>query len=83
MLTKNIPPFKQWQLSATRGIDGLRLVEDASITQLGDEEVLVEMHAASLNFLDLFVANVWSVRILSMHGRSHLTVLCKVAILVR
>ncbi|KAK0246750.1 hypothetical protein B0A54_16716 [Friedmanniomyces endolithicus] len=48
--------FKQWQLSTTLGIDGLNLVKDASITQIGDEEVLVEMHAASLNFLDLFVA---------------------------
>ncbi|KAK0250620.1 hypothetical protein LTR91_014412 [Friedmanniomyces endolithicus] len=50
------PRFKQWQLSTTLGIDGLNLVEDASIAQVGDEEVLVEMHAASLNFLDLFVA---------------------------
>ncbi|TKA48071.1 hypothetical protein B0A54_01563 [Friedmanniomyces endolithicus] len=52
------PRFKQWQLSTTLGIDGLNLVEDASIAQVGDEEVLVEMHAASLNFLDLFVAKV-------------------------
>ncbi len=50
--------FKQWQLSTTLGIDGLNLVENASIPQFGDEEVLVEMHAASLNFLDLFVAKV-------------------------
>ncbi|TKA82251.1 hypothetical protein B0A55_01694 [Friedmanniomyces simplex] len=48
--------FKQWQLSTTRGIDGLKFVEDASIGQVGDEDVLVEMHAASLNFMDLFVA---------------------------
>ncbi|KAK3618411.1 hypothetical protein LTR22_026389 [Elasticomyces elasticus] len=48
--------FKQWELSTTQGIDGLKLVEDASIGKVGDEEVVVEMYAASLNFLDLWVA---------------------------
>ena len=51
-------PFKQWRLSADRSISGLKLVGDASISEVGDKEVLVEMHAASLNFMDLFVAKV-------------------------
>ena len=51
-------PFKQWRLSADRSINGLKLIEDASSGQVKDEEVLVQMHAASLNFMDLFVAKV-------------------------
>lgn len=58
MATSDTTVFKQWQISASSGIDGLKLVEDASVGQVGDEDVLVEMHAASLNFMDLFVAKV-------------------------
>lgn len=58
MASTNINHFKQWQLSTTPGIDGLKFVEDASIGDFGEGEVVVEMHAASLNFMDLFVAKV-------------------------
>ena len=58
MAPTNIALFKQWQLSANRSIDGLKLVEDVSIGHVGDDDVLVEMQAASLNFMDLFVAKV-------------------------
>lgn len=60
--SSGLPPFKQWRLGPKecRGIDGLQITQDASIGQPRDEEVLVEMHAASLNFMDLFVAKVVS-----------------------
>ncbi|KAK3110668.1 hypothetical protein LTR53_014806 [Teratosphaeriaceae sp. CCFEE 6253] len=49
-------PFKQWQLTTTQGIDGLKFVEDASVGPVGEDGVLVKLHAASLNYMDLFVA---------------------------
>jgi len=66
MASRTAKRFKQWQITATRGIEGLRLVDDASVDEVGNEEVLIELHAASLNFMDLFVAKVDA---LSLHVR--------------
>ncbi|KXJ90199.1 hypothetical protein Micbo1qcDRAFT_149065 [Microdochium bolleyi] len=47
--------MKQWTITGTdKGFDGLELV-DAKVPQVGDNEVLVKLHAASLNFRDLAI----------------------------
>jgi len=63
MATNDIRPFKQWRLTAKRTIDDLKIVKDVSIGQVGNEDVLVELHAASLNYLDLFVAKAGNIRL--------------------
>ncbi|RSM13802.1 hypothetical protein CDV31_005672 [Fusarium ambrosium] len=45
-----------WQISRSEGIDGLDLV-DRPIPQLGKKDVLVKIHAASLNFRDALILN--------------------------
>jgi len=47
-----------WILDNQDGIESLRLEENAAIPELREEEVLVEMHAASLNYRDLMIAKV-------------------------
>jgi NADPH:quinone reductase-like Zn-dependent oxidoreductase len=47
----------QWTLPATGGIDALKFSE-ATLPPLKDDEVEVEMHAASLNYGDLLIVNV-------------------------
>ncbi|KAF2873300.1 hypothetical protein BDV95DRAFT_566675 [Massariosphaeria phaeospora] len=46
---------KQWTLHGTNGFDSLKFDEKASIPQLGDKDVLVKIHAASLNYRDLII----------------------------
>lgn len=46
---------KQWTVTGTNeGFDGLTF-EDATIPQVGENEVLVKLHAASLNYRDLVI----------------------------
>jgi NADPH:quinone reductase-like Zn-dependent oxidoreductase len=47
--------FLQWTLPEATGIDALKLDESASIGELADDELLVELHAASLNHRELAV----------------------------
>ncbi|WKT53888.1 Polyketide synthase, enoylreductase domain [Fusarium oxysporum f. sp. vasinfectum] len=47
---------KQWVLNGSNGFDSLEFQTDAPITSIGDREVLVRFHAASLNFRDLIIA---------------------------
>jgi NADPH:quinone reductase-like Zn-dependent oxidoreductase len=47
-----------WVLDDQKGIDSLRLVESGPIPDLGDSDVLVKLHAASLNYRDLVIAKV-------------------------
>lgn len=54
----------RWLLdSAQEGISSLRYEPDATFTadQLGPEEVLVEVHAASLNYRELAICRVSNV----------------------
>lgn len=47
--------MKQWTITGTdKGFDGLELTE-AKVPQVGDNEVLIKLHAASLNFRDLAI----------------------------
>ncbi|KAJ4129468.1 hypothetical protein NW765_016341 [Fusarium oxysporum] len=47
---------QQWVLSDTNGFDSLEFQSDAPIPSIGNREVLVQIHAASLNFRDLMIA---------------------------
>ncbi|KAI9656757.1 MAG: hypothetical protein M1821_003396 [Bathelium mastoideum] len=47
--------MKQWVLHGTGSFDCLKL-EEAPIPEVGDHEVLVKIHAASLNYRDLMIA---------------------------
>ncbi|KAH7029142.1 zinc-binding oxidoreductase [Microdochium trichocladiopsis] len=47
--------MKQWTITSTeKGFDGLQYT-DAKVPEIGDNEVLVKLHAASLNFRDLAI----------------------------
>jgi hypothetical protein len=55
VLTKTI---KQWVVTGTdKGFDGLEL-QDAHMPKVGDNDVLVKLHAASLNYRDLIIPKV-------------------------
>ncbi|TID27542.1 zinc-binding alcohol dehydrogenase-like protein [Venturia nashicola] len=45
----------RWTLPSQNGIESLRYEESAAIPDLNDYEVLVEMHAASINYRDLVI----------------------------
>lgn len=49
--------MKQWVLRGRTGFDSLQL-EDTSVPETGECEVLVKIIAVSLNFRDLMVAKV-------------------------
>jgi NADPH:quinone reductase-like Zn-dependent oxidoreductase len=47
--------MKQWAVTSTdQGFDGLKF-EDAPVPKVGDNDVLVKLHAASLNYRDLII----------------------------
>lgn len=48
---------RAWILKEQNGIDSLDTVEQA-LPEVGDFEVLVKLHAASLNYRDIVLANV-------------------------
>lgn len=50
--------MKQWAVTATdKGFDGLKF-EDAPVPKVGDSDVLIKLHAASLNYRDLLIPQV-------------------------
>ena len=49
-----------WVLNDQHGIDSLQLVGDHPIRTLNDDEVLVKINAASLNYRDIVIAKVGS-----------------------
>jgi NADPH:quinone reductase-like Zn-dependent oxidoreductase len=51
--------MKQWTvLNKDNDFDGLSY-GDAPIPKVGDNDVLVKLHAASLNYRDLVIPKVW------------------------
>lgn len=52
----------RWILPSQNGIDSLTFEENAPIPELGPEEVLVKMHAASINYRDLVITKVSTIR---------------------
>lgn len=59
--------MKQWVLHGNNGIDSLSL-EETSIPQPGENEVLIKLHAVSLNYRDLMIVNVSTVSIAPAFG---------------
>ncbi|KAM7199188.1 zinc-containing alcohol dehydrogenase [Rhypophila sp. PSN 637] len=57
MSAQSIPKTqKQWVVKDTEhGFDGMVLEKDAPVPQVGETDVLVRMHGASLNFRDLII----------------------------
>lgn len=50
--------MKQWVVeNMDNGFDGLAF-KDASVPKVGENEVLVKLHAASLNYRDLIIPKV-------------------------
>ncbi|KAK5130243.1 hypothetical protein LTR08_002289 [Meristemomyces frigidus] len=45
----------QWTVAGTKGFDDLELNESAPIPEIGDKDVLVKFHGASLNYRDLVI----------------------------
>ncbi|KAF2009947.1 alcohol dehydrogenase [Aaosphaeria arxii CBS 175.79] len=46
---------RQWTVEGQNGFDSLKFNEKAEIKALGDHDVLVKIHAASLNYRDLII----------------------------
>jgi NADPH:quinone reductase-like Zn-dependent oxidoreductase len=54
-----VSSFRRWTIKSQEGIDkGLEFSTDATRPTLGEEDVLVEIHAASLNARDLVILKV-------------------------
>ena len=47
-----------WVLNDQKGVDGLQYVEQLELPQVGENDVLVKLHAASLNYRDLAISKV-------------------------
>ena len=47
----------QWVLRDTNGFSSLKL-EQSDIPEVGESDVLIKFHAASLNYRDLMIAKV-------------------------
>ncbi|KAF2143669.1 uncharacterized protein K452DRAFT_267952 [Aplosporella prunicola CBS 121167] len=47
--------MKQWTINGQNGLDSLTYQEKVPVPKLGDKDVLVKLHAASLNFRDLAI----------------------------
>ena len=61
----------RWTLKTQGGIESLQYEVKAELPELGEEDVLVEMHAASLNYRDLMIAKVYNPLIkLAFHCRN-------------
>jgi NADPH:quinone reductase-like Zn-dependent oxidoreductase len=51
---------KRYTVQGFTGFDGLRFDDQAPIPKLGERDILVKLHAASLNYRDLVIARVCS-----------------------
>ena len=56
MAPNSIPKTaKAWTVHGTDGFEGLKFNGEAAIPEISDYEVLVKIHAASLNYRDLII----------------------------
>ena len=55
---------KQWVIRKLGSFDGLEL-ETAAVPEVGESEVLVKLHAASLNYRDIMIVTVRPSRLIS------------------
>ena len=51
--------FARWTLESQNGLEGLRYTEGQTLPDLGAEDVVVKIHAASLNYRDVAIAKVY------------------------
>jgi NADPH:quinone reductase-like Zn-dependent oxidoreductase len=63
------PTFCRWVLESQNGIDSLKWEHNAVTKELGEHEVLVELHAASLNYRDLVIAKVSFMEYISIRSK--------------
>jgi len=57
-MAHNLPTtMKQWVLRDKSGFENL-LLEESPLPEIGDFEVLIKVHAVSLNYRDLMIAQV-------------------------
>jgi NADPH:quinone reductase-like Zn-dependent oxidoreductase len=54
----SITKTARWVLKSQHGLDSLVYEQETIIPDIGVEEVLVELHAASLNYRDLVISTV-------------------------
>ncbi|THW59595.1 NAD(P)-binding protein [Aureobasidium pullulans] len=47
---------KQWRVQGTGSFDNLKFNKEAPVPEVGDKDVLVKFHGASLNYRDLIIA---------------------------
>ena len=50
---------KQWNIVGRNSFDSLKFTESVELPQLGDHDVLVNFHYASLNYRDLIIPMVY------------------------
>jgi len=63
--------MKQWSVKGkTDGFDEL-VYEDVPVPKISENEVLVKMKAASLNYRDLIIPKVWSSTSSGQHMKIH------------
>ena len=48
----------RWVLKGTKGLDSLEFQKGAAVPEVGPKDVLVELHAASLNYRELVITKV-------------------------
>ena len=46
---------KAWTIQGSDGFDSLKFNKEAAVPEVSDYEVLVKLHAASLNYRDLII----------------------------
>ncbi len=57
---------KQWFITgADKGFDGL-VFQDAAVPKIGENEILVKMGGASINYRDLIIPKVWGLLVASV-----------------
>ena len=61
---------KAWTVQGKGSFDNLKYDENFKLSPLGDSEVLVKFHAASLNFRDLVIALVCPYSAFRHHGKN-------------
>ena len=49
---------RQWKVAGKDGFSSLKFTEKAEVPKLGDHDVLVNIHYASLNYRDLIITKV-------------------------
>lgn len=58
-MSQSIPKTtKSWRLQGQDGFDSLKFDAQATLPELGANDILVKFHAASLNYRDLIIPKV-------------------------